>query len=67
MLYPIKYNPFSPTPIPFIPTQTEAEMPPYQIENTTLIEIYHENYRTKDHQIIIIGNIYSEGNEIGGV
>ena len=65
LLYPIKYNPFSPTPIPFIPTQTEeAEMPPYQFENATL---YHENYRTKDHQIIIGGNIYSERNEIGGV
>ena len=40
-LYPIKYNPFSPTPTPFIPPQAEeAEMPPYQIENTTLNVTY---------------------------
>ena len=68
-LSPIKYNPVSPVHFPpFSPSEPEEnEKPPYQIENTTLTVTYYEEYKTKDHQIIIGGNNYSEGNEIKGV
>ena len=67
-LSPIKYNPVSPVHFPFFPPVTEEmEKKSYQIENTTLTVTYYEEYKTKDHQIIIGGNNYSEGNEIEGV